>query len=125
MRNIPGWAIRIHHLHQHRTRIRQLVEQHAWDKNTLTGMDILAGIPDADLAIPFDNEVGFLFRVVMPRNLSAARLELNITLAEVWMLDHRCASNKVSRPATGWIAAARSFGNINNGHISVQLRLNG
>jgi hypothetical protein len=59
------------------------VEHHAWDKNTLSGMDILAGIPDADLAIPFDNEVGFLFGVVMPRNLSATRLELNVALTEV------------------------------------------
>lgn len=88
MRNIPGWAIRIHHLHYHRTRIRQLVEQHAWDKNTLTGMYVLAGFPDANLAIPFDDEVGFLFGVVMPRNLSAARLELNVALTEVWVLDY-------------------------------------
>jgi hypothetical protein len=88
-------------------------------------MYILAGIPDADLAIPFDNEVGFLFRVVMPRNLTASRLELNVALTEMWMLDYRCASNKVSRPATSWVPATRRFGNINNGHISVQLRLNG
>ena len=96
---------------------------HAWDKNTLSGMDILTGIPDTNLAIPFDNEVSLLFRVVMPRNLPSARLELNVALTEMWMLDHRCASNKVSRPATGWVAAARCFGNINNGHISIQLRL--
>jgi hypothetical protein len=88
MRNIPRWAIRIHHLHYHRTRICELVEQHAWDKNTLSGMDILTGIPDTDLAIPFDDEVGFLFGVVMPRNLSAARLELNVALTEVWVLDY-------------------------------------
>ena len=125
MGNIPGWAIRIHHLHDHRARMCQLVEEHAWDKDALPGMDILAGIPDTNLAIPFDNEVGFLFRMVMPRNLPAARHELNIALAEVWMLDYRCASNKVSRSATGWIAAARRFGNINNGHISIQLRLKG
>ncbi len=125
MGNIPGWAIRIHHLHDHRARICQLMEEHAWDKDALPGMDILTDFPDTDLAIPFDNEVSLLFRVVMPRNLAASRFKLNITLAEVWMLDHRCASNKVSRSATGGIAAARCFGNINNGHISIQLRLKG
>ena len=117
MRNIPGWPIRIDHLHQHRTRIRQLVEDHAWDKNTLPGMDFLAGIPDTDLARPFDDEVGFLFWVVMPRNLPAVWRKLDIALAKVWVLDNRCASNKVSSSAASWIAATRNIGNVNDCHI--------
>ena len=82
----------------------------------LPGWNSLALFAKTHFAGPFQNEVDLLLRLVMPRNLSAVRIECYMAQGKVGGLNGTGASYDVLSEAAGGIAAPGYLRKIGDHH---------
>ena len=116
VRHVAAGSVGVDHAQGRVTDVSQLVPPRR-DVNHLPGGKRLAFRAEAHLAGAFDDEVGFFLLLVMPRNLSAVRVERDVAESEVLGLERLWA---VADKALGVTARRVAFAfdglEVSDGH---------
>ena len=87
MRDVARRPVAVHHPQRSRADIRELVKDFRWDVNRLACRESCTLLAQAHLAFALDDEVDFFLLLVVPRHLSAVRLERDVAHREVRRLN--------------------------------------
>lgn len=116
MCHIAGRTVAVDHAQRIRSGIRELMKDARGDVDRLAGRQGGPFLAETHLTRPFQNEINLLLLVVVPRNLSAMRVESYMAQSELRSLNRADAAYDILSQPSRRISPAGNIGKICNHH---------
>jgi len=105
MRHISSGCVTIEHAHRGVTYVGNLMEDPRRDIDRLAAGDNLSFLSKAHFRPPLKNKIDLFLLLIMPRDLTTAGFQRDMTHRKMPGLDGGCAPDKVLSPPAGRIPA--------------------
>ena len=117
MGHVARRAVAVEHSQGRIADVGELVEDAGRNVNGLSGRDHLPLVAQAHLARAFQNKIHFFLLLIVPRHLSAVRIEQDVADGEMRGLNGRGAAHHILRAASRRITTAFNLAQVGDNHV--------